>query len=854
MAKKQPLILSVSERVKLDLEILGGKAYNLFKMSSIGGVKVPPFFVVSSVLYRKLLKVDEARQIREDIVSLKKSSLSQIERKAKKIRQFFHKIELDDEDLELIKKAYQQLGHNCPVAVRSSATCEDLPEASFAGQQDTYLNIRGEKEVVKAIKNCLASLFTVRAIVYRNEQKISHKKAALCVVVQEMIESKVSGVCFSVEPTTGFPEVVRIDASYGLGEAIVQGLVTPDAFMVSKKGFILQKELGQKEKQIIYASKEIKTVNVSDKMAKEWCLTEKQVLKIAKQVILLEDYYKHFVDVEYAIDNKDRIFIVQVRPETKWQVLKNKNPYLIPIKKARITGLGNLKPVITGLGVSPGAAKGKAVFLKRGDPLAKVKRGDILMARRTDPDLVPAMQISGGVVTASGGRTSHAAIVSRELGIPAVVGTQAIDELKKLNGKTLTIDGGSGAVYDQELKLVKDAKDIDVKKLPKTKTRVGLILADINQAFKLSKLAENDFEVGLLRAEFMLGQIAVHPRALDEFDSGKLKNKSSEVYKQVKQSLRSRGYTNGKKYFIESLASGLGSFSTAFKGRSVIYRTTDFKTNEYKDQLIGGAFYEPDEENPMIGDRGVGRYIQLNNLKFLGWELEAIKLAKSKYQAKNLEIMLPFIRTLTEAKMALDYIYTKINKKEFKMIAMAEIPSNAMLALEFLKLFDGFSIGSNDMTQLTLGVDRDNEKLQPTYDEHDPAAIMAFLTTIFAGLKLNKKVGFCGQGVSDSVIIAGLASIAGITSASVVPDRYLQTKNLIAKLEKQKVKVKDLGKWLNLQFKKRLRETKKTKNGMQVIKAKIYADLDWNRVVKASMQLAGFNSFTDLQKRIDKRG
>jgi len=356
-----------------------------------------------------------------------------------------------------------------------------------------------------------------------------------------------------------------------------------------------------------------------------------------------------------------------------------------------------------------------------------------------------------------GGRTSHAAIVSRELGIPAVVGIENLKLLKSMVGKILTIDGDSGLVFAKKLSLIKDSRDIDTRRLPKTRTRVGLILADVNQAFRFSQLA----------------------------------------------------------------------------------------ANEYKNQLIGGDLYEPDEDNPMLGNRGTGRYLMGTNLKYLGWELQALVLARTQFKAENLELMLPFVRTLAEASLALKYIKKTIKTKNLKIIAMSEIPSNALIATEFIKLFDGFSIGSNDMTQLVLGTDRDNQALQETYDEHDPAVVTTLLTTIFSGLKAGKKVGFCGQGVSDSVIIAGLVSIAGITSVSVVADRYLQTKELLAKLEKKKIPVKDLGQWLKQQFQARL------KNGHKSEKDKIYATLNWDQVVLNSLHLGGFKSFDQAQKIID---
>lgn len=815
-------------KIPLNLQAVGGKAFNLFKMASFSKVQVPPFFVIPTDLYRQIIG-DKVIKIMAD---LQTDKLSVIEAKAAMVRQFFIKAKLPDDWQKSILKDYQKI--QGLVAVRSSATAEDLEGASFAGQQDTYLNVKGEKQLLDSVKKCLASLFTTRAIVYRNRQGIDHKKAALSIVVQKMIESKVSGVAFSVEPTSGFDRVVRIDTAYGLGEAIVQGAVNPDTFLVTKDGIIIQKEMGTKK--------------TSAKSANSWSVNEETVFKIAKMVGEIEKYYGHFVDVEFALDKNNRLWTLQVRPETKWQILREKSPGVIPFSRAKIDQNVTDKPVISGLGVSPGAASGRAVFLDDGDPLLKVKPGDILMAKRTDPDMVPAMQVSGGVVTAVGGRTSHAAIVSRELGIPAVVGTENLKLLKYLAGKMVTIDGDSGLVFAKKLNLIKDSKDIDTRHLPKTRTRVGLILADVHQAFRFSQLANNEFEVGLLRAEFMLGRIAVHPRALDEYDSGELKKKSKAVYIQVKEKLLKEGFKSGKAYFIDKLARGMACFGQAFKGRSVIYRTTDYKTNEYKTQLIGGSLYEPVEDNPMLGNRGTARYLMGTNLKYLGWELLAMDLARTQFKAGNLELMLPFVRTLAEATLALKYIKKKIKTKNLKIIAMSEIPSNALMASEFIKLFDGFSIGSNDMTQLVLGTDRDNQVLQSTYDEHDPAVVMTLLTTIFSGLKAGKKVGFCGQGVSDSIIVAGLVAIAGITSVSVVADRYLQTKELLASLEKEKIKIKDLGRWVKKQFQARL------KNGQKTEKDKIYAALNWDQVVINSLHLGGFKSFAQAQRLIDKHG
>lgn len=827
----------------LNRETFGGKAFNLCKMAGFSRVQVPPFFVIPSQLYKQL--IDE--KIKKVIASLKTKNLPEIEKKAAMVRKYFLEVQLPMNWRQEIFKEYQAIGGG-RVAVRSSATCEDLDTASFAGQQDSYLNVKGQEKLLQSVKQCLASLFTTRAVVYRNNQGIDHNKAALCIVIQKMVESKISGVAFSVEPSSGFDRVVRIETCYGLGEALVQGMVSPDTFLVTKDGILLQKELGTKDKMIVYRQGAgTKLINTKVKLANSWSVDEVMVWKIAKMVSEIEKYYGHFVDVEFALDNDDRLWTLQVRPETKWQIIREKTPGLIPFSRAKIKQNEVDQPVISGLGVSPGAACGKAVFLDDGDSLLNVKPGDILIAKRTDPDMVPAMQISGGVVTAVGGRTSHAAIVSRELGVPAVVGTENLKLLKSLADKVITIDGDGGQVFAKKLNLNIDSRDIDTRRLPKTRTRVGLILADVNQAFRFSKLADNEFEVGLLRAEFILGRIAVHPRALDEYDSGELKKKSLLIFDQVREKLLKEGYKSGKDYFIDKLARGMSSFGQAFAGRPVIYRTTDYKTNEYKAQLIGGDLYEPDEDNPMLGNRGTGRYLMGKNIKYLGWELEAMGLARTKFKSKNLELMLPFVRTLTEATLALQYIKKTMRTKDLKIIAMSEIPANALMATEFIKLFDGFSIGSNDMTQLVLGTDRDNQVLQSTYDEHDPAVVTTLLTTIFAGLKAGKKVGFCGQGVSDSVIIAGLVAIAGITSVSVVVDRYLETKEILAKLENKKIKVKDLGRWVKQQFQLRL------KNGHKTAKDKIYAAVNWDQVVLNSLQLGGFKSFGQVQKKIDKR-
>jgi len=831
----------------LTIESFGGKAFNLFKMAAFNKVAVPPFFVVSADLYRLLLKEDKA--LAQMVGRLNDGlKLPQVEELTEKIRGYFGKVTLPTAAEKEIITAYQNLDGIKPlVAVRSSATTEDLAEASFAGQQDTYLNVSGDRQLLTSVKKCLASLFTTRAVMYRRRQKVSQKRAALSVVVQKMVKPVVSGVAFSVEPTTGFARVVRIEAAFGLGEGIVQGLVTPDTFLVTKSGVMLARDMGAKEKQVVKAAgRGTKIVATSKKQARSWTLTDGQVLRLAETVKEIESYYGHFVDVEYAVDSKGKIWLLQVRPETKWQALADKNPSLIPLSQARLDAEVARKPTLTGLGVSPGAAAGRAVFLGEGESLLKVKPGNILLTKRTDPDMVPAMQVCGGVVTAVGGRTSHAAIVSRELTLPAVVGTENLGQLKRLDGQDLTIDGDTGLVYRGLLPLKKRSADIDTGNVPKTRTRVGLILADVNQAFKLSKLSENDFEVGLLRAEFILGRIGIHPKALDEFDQGKLARTAPKVSQAIKDKLVSSGFTSGKKYFVDGLASGMGAFAQAFFGRPVIYRTTDFKTNEYKAQLVGGELYEPDEDNPMLGNRGTGRYLQDENLKYLGWELEALDIARSKFEGDNLELMLPFVRTLFEAQEALKFIKAKAKTGKLKVIAMSEIPSNALIATEFIKVFDGFSLGSNDMTQLVLGTDRDNQKLAATYDEHDPAVVKAILATIFAGLKQGKKVGFCGQGVSDSVIIAGLVSIAGITSASVVPDRYLKTKELIASLEKQKIKVKDLGEWLAASFKRKYRASQSAKDAL-------YVNVDWRGVVASALNLGGISSFAAAQKLIDKR-
>ena len=909
---------------------------------------------------------------------------------------------------ESVRSAYLEICgeaglENEPVAVRSSAAGEDSRKKAFAGLQDTYLNIVGEDRCVEAYHWDCASAYNLRSMTYRREaildavnraeetgddmiaetakKEWAIENTSLSVCIMRMINPLISGTAFSADTSTGCRgtdrnDLVSIDASYGLGEAVVGGMVTPDKFYVFQRddhSEVVVRFMGCKDKKIVYDEDMggTKDVEVDENEVFRWALSLAQAEEVARGVRNISRAYGGMImDTEFCIDSADRLWFVQARPETRWNEDLEHHPHTIFMRRKEVDpeAAKHAEVLLEGNGASRGAGQGSVRYLRSALELNKINKGNILAAERTDPDMVPGMRIASAIMADAGGDTSHAAITSRELGIPAVIGIKRLEKLRTLDGHEVTVDGSRGKVYRGLLPLVDVGGEVDVSALPATKTKVGLILADVGQSLFLSRLREvPDFEVGLLRAEFMLGNIGVHPLALEAYDLGTLESvvgtklsilendltkivfeqmaagiisldiklrsyvgivtglarkmeelteregakgtdevlaihrqlreldkkldehlefatQRFEVLKtshslrdhvsvimgyadelellaadpqsqrrrlelqdaiskdvarierdpvivstlekisamredvakkvglqlemdtvrtlpqRIQELLKARGYRSGKELYIQSLAQGLALFSMAFHGKTIVYRTTDYKTNEYRN-LLGGLLFEGHEDNPMLGYRGVSRNIH-------DWELEAFKLARGAFGGSNLHLMLPFVRTLEEARSMKRYLEQVHNihsgDNGLKIILMSEIPSNAVLAKEFIEEVDGFSIGSNDMTQLVLGTDRDNARLRHIYDEEDPAVVWAILTTIFTGQKFGKKIGFCGQGVSNSKIIRGLVCIAGIVSASVVPDTYQQTKFDIAEIEAENIPLSGLGEWLKEQHLERL--------------------------------------------------
>ncbi|GAB6038840.1 PEP/pyruvate-binding domain-containing protein [Fundidesulfovibrio butyratiphilus] len=916
-------------------------------------------------------------------------------------------VDMPKEASDAVRSAYVDICHDAalddvPVAVRSSAAGEDSRKKAFAGLQDTYLNITGEDRVAEAYQWDCASAYNLRSMTYRREaildavqlaertgddsiadrakKEWAIENTSLSVCIMRMINPVISGTAFSAETSTGCrgtdrKDLVSIDASYGLGEAVVGGMVTPDKLYVFQRDDgheVVIRNMGYKDKKIIYDERGgTKLVMVDDLEAYRWALSLAQAEEVARGVRGISKAYGGIImDTEFCIDQSDRLWFVQARPETRWNEDFEQHPHTIFMRRMEVDEkvLPRAEVILEGNGASRGAGQGTVKFLRSALELNKINKGDILAAERTDPDMVPGMRVASAILADVGGDTSHAAITSRELGIPAVIGIQRPELLRALDCQEVTVDGSRGKVYRGLLPLVSVGGEMDLSKLAPTKTSVGLILADVGQALFLSRLRTMpDFEVGLLRAEFMLGNIGVHPQALEAYDNGtlnqlvdkklqeyearltqlikeqmaagyisldvklrpyvglvtglskeletlteqegaqgtdevlaihrrlreldkkldeyvsnatrrldiiktsvnlsdhvavilgywdelqetstntdavrhrmelkshvaeraqavadepvikdflaKIQALRNEIARQVRiqrdmeelrtlpdrigKQLRSRGYRSGKELYVQTLSQSLGLFAMAFYGKPIIYRTTDFKSNEYRN-LVGGALFEAHEDNPMLGYRGVSRNIH-------DWELESFKLARGMFGGKNLQIMLPFVRTIEEARSMVRYL-SKVHRLRsgedgLKILQMSEIPSNAILARQFLEEFDGFSIGSNDMTQMVLATDRDNSSLAHIYDEEDPAVVWAILVTIFTGQIMGKKVGFCGQGVSNSLIIRGLVSIAGIVSASVVPDTYYQTKIDVAELEAHNIPVSKLGAWLGEQHLNRL--------------------------------------------------
>ena len=774
-----------------DIPQVGGKNASLGQMiQDLGsqGVDVPGGFAVTADAYRFNLKENNVlEKLKKLLKPLKKQGdLKLLARVGKQARELIEKAPLPKSLVEEITQAYKAMSKelgtlNCSVAVRSSATAEDLPDASFAGQQETYLNVSGIKNVLEACRKSMASLFTDRAIIYRMEKGFDHFDVALSVGVQYMVRSDLAsaGVIFTIDTETGFKESVVITSSYGLGETVVKGEVVPDEFHVfkptHKKGHhsIIRKECGSKEIKKIFSSGRKPVVNkkVDRKDAARFSLTDEEVLKLTDAAVIIEDHYSKLkgsfcpMDIEWAKDGKNnKLYIVQARPETVHSMQKKSHE----IVDYKIKNKNKAQVLVEGQSIGQLVAQGKACIIKSVKDIHKMRAGDVLITRITDPDWVPIMKKAAGIVTESGGRTCHAAIVSRELGIPAIVG--AAGAMRKIKDRQqITIDcsqGSDGIVYDGKLDITKTVTKI--KNIKKPPVKILLNIASPDLAYKLSDLPVDG--VGLARIEFIIAHdIQIHPMAF--IDPQAIKDKS--VKKRIKE--KTAGYEDPQDYFIEKLAQGVGTIAASFYPRPVLVRFSDFKSNEYRGLLAGDVF-EPVEENPMIGWRGASRYYHPNYQAAFELECEAIRYARDAMGLDNINVMIPFVRTLGEAEKVIAILKSRgleSGKDGLKIYMMCELPSNVLLIEQFAEYFDGFSIGSNDLTQTTLSVDRDSRLLSALFDERDPAVKIMLEMAIKGAHKKKKPIGICGQAPSDHPEIAQFLIEHKIDSLSLNPDTVL---------------------------------------------------------------------------------
>lgn len=753
MNKRTAQILLFNQISKMDIPLVGGKGANLGEMFT-ADIPVPDGFVVTSKAYYDFLKKTSLKKkILTELSGLDVNKSKDLMAASEKIKTAILSAEMPKDLAAEIKKAYHTLcGENDRfVAVRSSATAEDLPDASFAGQQETYLNVKGFEDVVKHVQMCWASLFESRAIFYRTDKGFNHMKVGIAVPVQLMIQSEISGIMFTVNPLTNDKSEISIEAAYGLGQPVVSGELTPDQYIVKKNNWDISYKYIAKQTWQFTLGGNTPVSNVYQDAQK---MADKQVVELAKIGERVEKHYGMPMDIEWGMENKT-LYIVQARPVTTLVFQDNSDDLMVDESK-------HPKLLLEGLGASPGVASGGVVIVKEPSEIDKVKQGDILVAEMTNPDYVPAMRRAAAILTDKGGRTSHAAIVSRELGIPAVVGSLHATTMLSV-GEIITVDGFDGKVYEGDVTTVNDKKEkiISLADLEiKTATKIYMNLAEPELADEMALRRVDG--VGLLRAEFMIANIGTHPRKFIEDG----------------QSLE----------FTHKLAEGMEKFAKAFNPRPVVYRATDFRTNEYKN-LKGGAKYEQDEFNPMIGFRGVSRYLADDEVFKL--EIDAMLHVRNKLGYKNLYLMLPFVRTveqLRECKKLLSS-YGLRRSGNFKLWMMAEIPSNVILLDDFIdEGIDGVSIGSNDLTMLTLGLDRDNEKVANTYSEMDPAVLKSLEKIITTCKKRGITCSICGQAPSVYPELVEMLVDWGVTSVSISPDVLEKTRRLVYEVEQKKLK------------------------------------------------------------------
>jgi len=784
-----------------DVALVGGKNASLGEMvRNLGknGVNVPSGFAITAEAYTHVIeKAGIMGKIRDILAGLDTHDMGNLSRRSKEIRNLIKTAPCPKELEEEIRLAYREMerryGRNVDVAVRSSATAEDLPTASFAGQQESYLNVQGEKELIGKVMECFASLFTDRATSYRVDKGFDHLRVFLSVGVQKMVRSDLAcaGVIFSIDTESGFKDVVYITGAYGLGETVVQGIVNPDQFYVFKptlkEGFrpIVEKKLGTKEKKLVYKGNGTGTeqTEVTPQDRREFVLNDDEVLALARWTCIIEEHYNLPMDIEWAKDGlTGELFIVQARPETV-----HSQRDLAVLRTYVLEEEGRL--LIEGEAVGTKIGQGEVNVIEDPRQIDKFKHGQVLVTDMTDPDWEPIMKIAGAIVTNKGGRTCHAAIVSRELGVPCVIGTG--DGSKVLRDvKEITVDcsGGQGRIYEGKLKYRVD--EVALSEISRPRTRIMMNFGIPGGAFIQGQIPNDG--VGLAREEFIINSyIGIHPMALIDYDKLKEKaNKDEEMAKVIKEiDKRSVSYRDKAQFFVDNLAMGIAKIAAGFYPNDVIVRFSDFKTNEYAN-LIGGHLYEPEESNPMIGWRGASRYYDEKFKPAFGLECKAVKKVRNEMGLTNVKVMVPFCRTPEEGRkviIAMEEFGLKQGENGLEVYMMCEIPSNVVLAEEFADIFDGFSIGSNDLTQLTLGLDRDSEFVSHIFDERNEAVKRLVKHVIEAAHKHKprRKIGICGQAPSDFPEFAEFLVECGIDSMSLNPDVVLKTRLDVAEAEKK---------------------------------------------------------------------
>lgn len=811
MEKKESFILWFSGIGKEDIALVGGKNASLGEMIqqlSGLGIAVPPGFAITAYAYRYFIK-DVEHKIRDVLSGLDTHDIKNLSTRGKMVRELIKNTPYPDNLKKAIVTAYKEfaehLGKENPdVAVRSSATAEDLPNASFAGQQETFLNVRGEEELLIKARECFASLFTDRAISYRENMGFDHFNVYLSVGVQKMVRSGLAaaGVIFTLDTESGFRDVVYITGSWGLGEFVVQGTVTPDQFYVHKPtlniGFqpIIEKRLGVKDKKLIYKEGESGTIPamVSKKDQERFTLEDDEILTLARWALAIEDHYGRAMDIEWAKDGENgNLYIVQARPETVHSKKTEKNNpeeekteeaieiYVVEIPRQE------RRLLLTGEAVGDKVGQGEANIILDPNEMWKFKRGQVLVTHMTNLDWEPIMKIAAAIITERGGRTCHAAIVSREFGIPCVIATGTATSVLR-TGTQVTVDcsEGTGEIYEGLLPYHIERHNIG--ELPETKTQIMMNIGFPEKAFMYSKIPARG--VGLARVEFIINSfIGIHPLALIDYKKlvgmARAEKAIGETVRKIRQ--KTRGYKNKAQFFVDRFAMGIAKIAAAFYPHDVIVRFSDFKTNEYRN-LIGGELYEPHEENPMMGWRGASRYYKLPYKPAFGLEVAGVKKVREEMGLTNVKVMIPFCRTPEEGERVLETMREfglVQGENSLEVYVMAEIPSNVLQAGEFAEIFDGFSIGSNDLTQLTLGLDRDSALVADIYDERNSSVKKLISEIIMIAHQHKRKIGICGQAPSDFPDFAEFLVECGIDSISLNPDTVLKTRLLVAKKEKE---------------------------------------------------------------------